>query len=64
MAGKKTEAVAPVGKKIRKERLKKKMSLDRVANETGFSVDYLKEVESGKKFRRWALFCRLQERWR
>jgi quercetin dioxygenase-like cupin family protein len=49
MAGKRAEAVAPVGKKIKKERLKKKMSLDRVANETGFSVDYLKEVESGKK---------------
>ena len=49
MAGKRAEAVAPVGKKIRKERLKKKMSLERVANETGFSVDYLKEVESGKK---------------
>lgn len=49
MAKKKAEAVVPVGKKIKKERLKKKMSLDRVANETGFSVDYLKEVESGKK---------------
>jgi len=49
MARKKAEAVAPVGKKIRKERLKKKMSLDRVANETGFSIDYLKVVESGKK---------------
>ncbi len=49
MAKKKAEAVVPVGKKIKKERLKKKMSLDRVANETGFSVDYLKEMESGKK---------------
>ena len=49
MAKKKAEAVAPVGKKIKKERLKKKMSLDRVANETGFSVDYLKKVEGGKK---------------
>ncbi len=49
MAKKKADAVVPVGKKIKKERLKKKMSLDRVANETGFSVDYLKEVESGKK---------------
>ena len=49
MVRKKAEAVVPVGKKIKKERLKKKMSLDRVANETGFSVDYLKEVESGKK---------------
>ena len=49
MARKKAETVVPVGKKIRKERLKKKMSLDRVANETGFSIDYLKAVESGKK---------------
>ncbi len=49
MAKKKADAVVPVGKKIKKERLKKKMSLDRVANETGFSVDYLKEVERGKK---------------
>ena len=49
MARKKAEAVVPVGKKIKKERLKKKMSLDRVANETGFSIDYLKAVESGKK---------------
>jgi quercetin dioxygenase-like cupin family protein len=48
MAKKKAEALAPVGKKIKKERLKKKMTLDRVANETGFSVDYIKSVESGK----------------
>ena len=52
MARKKAEVVAPVGKKIRKERLKKKMSLDRVANETGFSIDYLKAVESGKQRKR------------
>jgi len=49
MAKKKADALVPVGKKIRKERLKKKMSLDRVANETGFSIDYLKEIEAGKK---------------
>jgi quercetin dioxygenase-like cupin family protein len=49
MAGKKAGTVVPVGKKIKQERLKKKMSLDRVANETGFSIDYLKKVESGKK---------------
>ena len=49
MAKKKAEALAPVGKKIKKVRLKKKMTLDRVANETGFSTDYLKEIESGKK---------------
>ena len=49
MVKKKADALVPVGKKIRKERLKKKMSLDRVANETGFSIDYLKEIEAGKK---------------
>jgi quercetin dioxygenase-like cupin family protein len=49
MAGKKAGTVVPVGKKIKQERLKKKMSLDRIANETGFSIDYLKKVESGKK---------------
>ena len=49
MAKKKADALDQVGKKIRKERLKKKMSLDRVANETGFSIDYLKEIEAGKK---------------
>ena len=48
MAKKKADALVPVGKKIRKERLKKKMSLDRVANETGFSIDYLKEIEDRK----------------
>ena len=49
MAKKKADAVVPVGKKIKKERLKKKMSLDRVANETGFSIDDLKQIEAGKK---------------
>jgi quercetin dioxygenase-like cupin family protein len=48
MAKKKEGAFVPVGKKIRRERVKKKMSLDRVANETGFSIDYLKGVEAGK----------------
>jgi quercetin dioxygenase-like cupin family protein len=38
----------PVGKKIKKARTSKKFSLDHVANETGFSTEYLKEVESGK----------------
>ena len=44
---KKTPPV-PVGKKIKKARTSKKFSLDQVANETGFSTEYLKEVESGK----------------
>jgi quercetin dioxygenase-like cupin family protein len=38
----------PIGKKIRKVRLDKKLTLENVANETGLSVDYLKKVESGK----------------
>lgn len=48
MAKKKEDAFVPVGKKIKRERVKKKISLDRVANETGFSIDYLKKVEAGK----------------
>ncbi|MCP4352796.1 MAG: cupin domain-containing protein [Desulfobacterales bacterium] len=48
MAAKKTDALAPVGKKIKQVRTEKKISLDRVANETGFSTDYLKEIEAGK----------------
>jgi len=45
MVKKKADSVVPVGKKIKKERLKKKMSMDRVANETGFSIDDLKQIE-------------------
>ena len=39
----------PVGKKIKKVRTQKKMTLDQVANDTGCSIDYLKQVESGKE---------------
>ncbi len=49
MAKKKAGALVPVGKKIKKERTRKKMTLDRVANETGFSIDYLKKIEAGKE---------------
>jgi quercetin dioxygenase-like cupin family protein len=49
MAKKKTGAIIPVGKKIKKERVRKKMTLDRVANETGLSIDYLKKIEAGKE---------------
>ena len=38
----------PVGKKIKKTRTSKKFTLEHVANETGFSIEYIKEVESGK----------------
>ena len=48
MPRKKKAPPVPVGKKIKKARTAKKFSLDHVANETGFSTEYLKEVESGK----------------
>ncbi|CAB1059017.1 Transcriptional regulator, MerR family [Olavius sp. associated proteobacterium Delta 1] len=48
MPRKKKAAPVPIGKKIKKARTSKKFSFDRVANETGFSTEYLKEVESGK----------------
>ena len=48
MAAKKTTKLEPVGKKIKKVRLEKSMTLERVANETGFAVDYLKDLEAGK----------------
>jgi quercetin dioxygenase-like cupin family protein len=38
----------PIGGKIKKVRVEKKVPLERVANETGFSIDYLKQVEAGK----------------
>ncbi|MBL7181042.1 MAG: cupin domain-containing protein [Desulfobacterales bacterium] len=49
MTKKKAGTLVPVGKKIKKERVRKKMTLDRVANETGLSIDYLKQVEAGKE---------------
>ncbi len=49
MAKKKAGAIVPVGKKIKKERVRKKMTLDRVVNETGLSIDYLKKIEAGKE---------------
>lgn len=49
MAKKKKEAMVPVGRKIKKARTGKKMTLDMLANETGYSVEHLKEIEDGKK---------------
>ena len=49
MAGSKSKAPTPVGKKIKQVRTKKKMTLNQVANDTGCSIDYLKQVESGKE---------------
>lgn len=48
MPVKKTSKLTPVGKKIKKARTDKKMTYDALANETGFSVDFLKKVEAGK----------------
>jgi quercetin dioxygenase-like cupin family protein len=48
MLPKKTDRLTPVGKKIKKARTDKKITFDTLANETGFSIDFLKKVEAGK----------------
>jgi quercetin dioxygenase-like cupin family protein len=48
MPPKKTGRLMPVGKKIKKARTDKKMTYDTLANETGFSIDFIKKVEAGK----------------
>jgi quercetin dioxygenase-like cupin family protein len=48
MPPRKTAPLPPVGKKIKKARTAKKMSYDTLANETGFSIDFIKKVEAGK----------------
>ena len=48
MPRRKAKKQVPIGQKIKKARTSKKMKLDQVANETGFSIDYLKDIESGK----------------
>jgi len=48
MAKKKISQQVSVGEKIKTARLKKKLAYEQLANETGFSVEYLKEIESGK----------------
>jgi quercetin dioxygenase-like cupin family protein len=37
-----------IGQKIKKLRTDKNITLDNIANETGFSIDHLKKIESGK----------------
>jgi len=49
MPRKKASATVPVGKKIKKARTQKKVSFSTLANETGFSVDYIKDIEAGKE---------------
>ena len=48
MANAKNQLV-PIGKTIRKIRLDKKLTLDFLANETGLSKEFIKEVEAGEK---------------
>ncbi len=44
-----TAKLKPIGKKIKQVRLEKGFTLDRIANETGYAIDYLKRVESGEE---------------
>ncbi len=49
MRKKATDSTATIiGQKIRKVRMDKNITLDNIANETGFSIDHLKQIESGK----------------
>jgi len=49
MPKKTAQKLVPIGKKIKKARTLKKVSFDRLANETGFTVEYLKNIETGKE---------------
>jgi len=49
MPRKKAPTAVPVGKKIKKARTEKKVSFSTLANETGFSIDYIKDIEAGKE---------------
>ena len=49
MTQKKKSEMETVGQKIKKVRTKKNITLDAMANDTGFSIEYLKKIEAGKK---------------
>lgn len=49
MAAQELSKMVPIGKKIKQARLDKNFTLDRVANETGYSIDYLKRIEAGEE---------------
>ena len=46
---KQKDELVPVGKKIKKARLAKKVNLDLFAKETGLNKDYIKELEKGEQ---------------
>jgi len=48
MPGKKVARSIPVGEKISKARKKKKITLEQLANDTGCSIEQLKEIEAGE----------------
>ena len=43
----KKKGITPIGKRIRRIRLDKKISLDTIANETGLSKEFIKKIEAG-----------------
>jgi transcriptional regulator with XRE-family HTH domain len=43
----KKNQIIPIGKRIRRARLDKKITLDTMANETGMSKDFIKKIEGG-----------------
>ncbi len=45
----KKKEMTPIGKRIRRARLDKKISLDTMANETGLSKDFIKRIEGGEQ---------------
>ncbi len=45
----KKKEITPIGKRIRRARLDKKMSLDTMANETGLSKEFIKKIEGGEQ---------------
>lgn len=45
----KKKEMTPIGKRIRRARLDKKMSLDTMANETGLSKAFIKRIEGGEQ---------------
>lgn len=49
MAKRKTQTATPVGKRIRKARLGRKMTYDDLANETGLAREEIKRIESGDR---------------
>ncbi|NNF97939.1 MAG: helix-turn-helix transcriptional regulator [Desulfobacteraceae bacterium] len=49
MPKKKAGAFTPVGKKIKTARLEQNLTYENIANDTGFSIEFLKNVENGKE---------------